>query len=134
LVIIGIVGARIVAVSAIVRFVPVLSNPNARRVALKVVLVLTGLIIPTGAILVGFCFFGTLGLVPDASRLSPLHYVDGRAPLSGLTGVFGAIALFLLGINLTAPRHLHRDQPAQTFIRTRKDDVEATPATRHRIT
>ena len=91
----GIVGAGIAAVPAIVRFVPVLSNSNARRLVLKIVLVLTGLIIPIGAIIVGFSFFyiGTLSVVPDAPLWSPLHYVDGRAVLSGLTIVFGTMVL-----------------------------------------
>jgi hypothetical protein len=127
--IIGIVAAGIAAVPAIVRFVPVLSNPDTRRLVLKIVLVLTGLIIPIGVILVGFYFFyiGTLHLLPDAPLLSALHYADGRALLSGLTIVFGAISLLLLNINLTAPHRLYRDQLARTFIQTSEADVEPVP-------
>jgi hypothetical protein len=125
----AIVAAGITAFPAIVRFIPILSKPTVRRVLLKVMLILAGLIIPIGAIAIAFWFYyiGTLPIDPAAPAWSPLHYTRGFNVLAALTLMFGIVAIFLLNINLTAPHRLYRDQLARTFIHRRDDKTERVP-------
>jgi hypothetical protein len=125
----GLIAAGVTAFPMIVRFIPILSKPAVRRLALKVMLILAGLIIPIGATALSFWFYylGSLPIDPAAPVSNPLHYVDGRTLLAILTLVFGFVAMFLLNINLTAPHRLYRDLLARTFVHHREDDFEPVP-------
>jgi len=101
----GLAAAAFTAFPTIVRFIPILSKPAVRRVVLRVMLIPAGLIIPFGAIALSFWFYyvGNQHIDPIVPAWNPLHYVDGYVLLALLAALFGAIAMFLLNINLTAP-------------------------------
>ncbi|CAO3408515.1 hypothetical protein [Azospirillum largimobile] len=114
----GLIAGAVAALPMFVRFLPILRTPAARRVVLKAMLSLAGLVIPIGAILLSFGLYdlGKSPMDPLAPAWHPLHYTDGLVVLAGLAVAFGAVAIFLLNINLTAPHRLYRDQLARTFI------------------
>lgn len=101
----GLLAAAAAAFPAIARFIPIVRTPAVRRVVLKAMLILAGLLIPIGAILVAFGFFYLAEEV-----------TNGWLILLGLTIVFGIVALLLLDVNMTAPHRLYRDHLARTFV------------------
>ena len=121
----GLVAAGVTAFPTIVRFIPFIGRPNVRRIVLRMMLILAGLIVPLGGIALTFWFYhlGGLPLDPTASAANPLHYTDGWAVLAIVTVLFGLVAFFLLDINATSPHRLYRNLLARTFIYQREDDV-----------
>jgi hypothetical protein len=97
---------------AIVRFIPILQKPAIRNIALKIMLVVAGVIIPLGAIAIFYLLFD-LG---DPNRHG--HYLI----LLILDIFFGLVAFGLLNVNLTGPHRLYRDRLARAFILEREDD------------
>ena len=102
---VGVIGSLTAAAPAVMRFVPILRKPLVRRIALQVLLIVAGIVIPLGAIGL-FCVFLEL---------------DWRI-LAGLAVGFGLLSVFVLNINLTSPHRLYRDQLAQTFIHLHDGD------------
>jgi hypothetical protein len=125
----GLMTAVVTAFPTMVRFIPIFRTPAVRRVVLKAMLILAGLIIPLGAIALAFWFYyiGTLPAGPAAPAWSPLHYAQGFNVLAAVTLVFGIVAIFLLNINLTAPHRLYRDQLARTFVHRRDPETKPVP-------
>jgi hypothetical protein len=111
----GIVAGASAAFPVIVRFIPVLQKPGVRTIALKIALVVSGLIIPIGAMALFYLFFD-LG--------DPLQY-DHFNILLAMGVVFGLVAILLLNVNLTGPHRLYRDRLARTFIQ--EDENNAAP-------
>jgi hypothetical protein len=122
----GLIAATVTAFPTILRFVPIVGTPAVRRVVLKVMLILAGLIIPIGAIALSFWFFelGMQHMDTSAPMWNPLHYCEGYFVLAALTLMFGLVAFFLLNVNLTAPHRLYRDQLARTFIHRRDREMQ----------
>jgi hypothetical protein len=125
----GIVAAGITAFPTIVRFIPILSKPVVRSLVLKTMLIAAGLIIPIGAIALSFWFYhlGTQSIDHTSPFSNPLRYVNGSALLAILTAIFGAVAMFLLNVNLTSPHRLYRDQLARTFIQSSESNSVPIP-------
>jgi hypothetical protein len=101
----GIAGLSAAAFPAIARFVPIVRRPAVRRMVLKAVLILAGLLVPLGAIAVILAF---VHLAETGT--------NGRLVLLALAIGFGIVALWLLDINMTAPHRLYRDHLARTFV------------------
>lgn len=125
-----VVAAIAAAAPAIIRFIPIFSKPAIRRIALKVMLIAAGLIIPVGAIAVTFLFYniGNLEQYTEAAVLNPLRYFPGWVVLGVLAVMFGFMAL-IVDVNLTAPHRLYRDKLARTFIHSKdggEDPVSLT--------
>ena len=125
----GVIAAGITAFPTIVRFIPFLGKPHVRRIALRAMLILAGLIVPLGGIALAFWFYhlGRQPLDPAASAANPLHYADGRTVLAIVTALLGLIALLLLDINATSPHRLYRNLLARTFVQRSEDDVAPVP-------
>jgi hypothetical protein len=122
----GIAAGATTVFPAIVRFLPILQKPAVRTIALKIALVVAGLVIPIGAIALFYMFFD-LGKMPGSPGLSPWnprHY-SGFVILLALEFLFGLIAILLLNVNLTGPHRLYRDRLARTFIQD--DENNAAP-------
>jgi hypothetical protein len=111
----AIVGALIAAGPMIVRFVPVLKQPAIRKLVLKALLYLAGLVIPVGAIALfyAFWFFGERSFIA----------------VFILACVFTFVAILLLNINLTGLHRLYRDQLARTFIQVDENKADPVPLT-----
>lgn len=101
----GLAAASFAALPVAMRFFPIFRKPALRQLALKVMLTLAGVMIPLGAILVGFSLYdlGTAG--PWSLYLLIFFMVTS-----------GLVAKYLLNINLTSPHRLYRDQLAHTFL------------------
>jgi hypothetical protein len=99
----GGVGSLSVAGPAVLRFVPVLKTPQVRKIALKVLLWVAGLIIPLGAIALFYTFWW----------LADQRYL-GTVVIIAVTSAI--IAFVVININLTGPHRLYRDRLAATFI------------------
>ena len=125
----ALLGTAVTAFPSIIRFIPVLRKPEVRRVVLKVILGLAGLIVPVGAIALLFWMYdlGRMQSVSAAAVYNPLHYADGYVALLVLTAVFAFVAVFLLNVNLTAPHRLYRDQLARTFIHRGRKAADTAP-------
>ncbi len=126
----GVLSSLILAGPAILRFVPLLETPAIRKIALKLLLLGAGLIIPVGAILLFYAFWFLENLHPDPSSpmWNPLHY-GGTYILAGIAFVFALVAGLLLNVNLTAPHRLYRDQLARTFVQDSKGNGTHVPLT-----
>ncbi len=98
----AVLAALAAAVPGVVRFLPVLKNPNTRRLVLKVALVLAGFLIPLIALLLFHAFL----------EIASEHFTALLCVAAGLAG----ISIFLLNVNLTGPHRLYRDGLARTFI------------------
>jgi hypothetical protein len=100
----GSIGALMAAVATavpgIIRFVPVLKEPKVRTIALKIVLVLAGLLVPLTAVLL---FYALCGI--------ERQHRDAR-----VWGALAVVSIFVISINLTGPHRLYRDALARTFI------------------
>jgi len=120
----GVVAGATTVFPAIVRFIPILQKPAVRTIALKIALVVAGLVIPAGAIALFYLFFdlGNMPGNPSLSPWNPLHY-RGFVIVSALDFFFGLVAILLLNVNLTGPHRLYRDRLARTFI---QDDENNT--------
>jgi hypothetical protein len=114
----GLMASLITAGPAIIRFIPVLKNPMVRKIVLRVLLLLAGLVIPLGAVTLFYVLlhFG-------------LHSVRGTIVLVGLAIFFFIVAVFILNINLTGPHRLYRDQLARTFVQTNETNDTPVPLT-----
>ena len=100
-------GGLAVSGPAVLRFVPVLKTPAVRKIVLKALLWIAGLIIPIGAL----ALFYTFWWVADQ---------DGLATLGVIAVVLALLAIGILNVNLTAPHRLYRDRLAATFIQKEK--------------
>jgi hypothetical protein len=98
----GSVGGLSVAGPAVLRFLPVLKTPQVRKMALKVLLWIAGLIVPLGALSLFYAFW----------FLADLH----EEVLVLIAIVSAVIAVAIININLTGPHRLYRDRLAATFI------------------
>lgn len=98
------------AVPGVIRFVPVLKNPEHRKLVLKIALLAAGLLVPLLAL---GCFYVLCALV--GTHLTPLVW---------MAGALAVVAFFILNINLTSPHRLYRDGLARTFI---QKGVTGTP-------
>lgn len=107
----GSIGALLATVAAVVpaiiRFVPVLKEPKVRTIALKVALVLAGLLVPVTAVLLFYALCG----------IERQHH----GSLAWVAGTLALVALFVININLTGPHRLYRDALARTFIQKSRD-------------
>ncbi len=107
----GGIGALLAAVAAavpgIIRFVPVLKEPKVRKIALKIALVLAGLLVPLTAVLL---FYALCGI----ERQHP-------GSLAWAAGALAVVSIFVININLTGPHRLYRDALARTFIQKTAD-------------
>jgi hypothetical protein len=108
----------------ILRFLPVLETPAVRRVTLKILLTVAGVIVPLACVLLFFAAL-RIGGLPEASDSpgwNPLHY-GGAGTLIAAAAVLAVLSIYVLNINLTAPHRLYRDMLAEAFIkRFEKDD------------
>ena len=98
------------------RFIPVLKTPRVRKIVLKALLWIAGLIIPLGA----------LGLFYAFWWLADQH---GAAMLVAIAIASAIVAFAVLNVNLTAPHRLYRDRLAATFIQKEKDGEPTLPLT-----
>jgi hypothetical protein len=112
----GLVAALAAAGPAVLRFIPVLKNPSVRKMALKAVLLLAGVVIPVGAVTLfyAFWYFGA------QSILATLILV-------GIAICFAVVAILLLNVNLTGPHRLYRDQLARTFVQREEQNSAVVP-------
>lgn len=120
----GVLVALAAAGPAILRFVPVVETPAVRRIVLKALLALAGLVVPLASLALFYAAFhlGSLDMIPDAPWWTPLHYLKGAGILAIAAAVLGVVAIFLLNINLTGPHRLYRDLLAATFAKGSEDD------------
>jgi hypothetical protein len=111
----GIAGALIAAGPMIIRFVPVLKQPAIRKLVLKALLYLAGLVIPLGtiALFYAFWYFGERSFIA----------------LACVAVFFAFVAILVLNINLTGLHRLYRDQLARTFIQVDENKAELVPLT-----
>jgi len=114
----GLLAALAATGPAVLRFIPVLKNPAVRKMALKAVLLLAGMVIPVGAVTMfyAFWYFGA------QSILATLILV-------GIAICFAVVAILLLNVNLTGPHRLYRDQLARTFVQTDGQNSAVVPLT-----
>lgn len=98
----AVLAAVVAAVPGILRFVPILREPKARKIVLKVALLLAGVLVPLLAVVL---FYAFRGLAED-------HFWVVVGTAVGLS----AVALFVIDINQTGPHRLYRDCLARTFI------------------
>src|SRR5262249_19240349 len=117
----SIVAAVVAAGPAIIRFIPVLKTPAVRKIVLKVLLYLAGLVVPLRALALFYAFWHLRGL-----ELGEVNLLGSRLPISqvvllGIAALSAVVAIFLLNINLTGPHRLYRDQLAATFVQ--KDET-----------
>ena len=112
----GLLAALAATGPAVLRFIPVLKNPAVRKMALKAVLLLAGVVIPVGAVTLfyAFWYFGA------QSILATLILV-------GIAICFAVVAILLLNVNLTGPHRLYRDQLARTFVQTDEQNSAVVP-------
>lgn len=123
----GVIAALGTTTPLVLRFVPIIKSPAGRKVALRILLVLAGLIVPIGGLALFYAgvFFG--GQPSDAASWSPLRYARGDVLLGVAVLLLALIAFFILNINLTAPHRIYRDLLARTFIRTSEKDSGIVP-------
>jgi hypothetical protein len=110
----AIVAALVAAGPAVVRFIPVLKNPTVRKLVLKVLLWLAGVIVPLGAVALFYVLWYFGGQTPRATLI-----------LAGIAAFFAVVAIGLLNVNLTGLHRLYRDQLARTFVQP--DEKDAKP-------
>ena len=107
----GSVGALIAFIAAvipnIIRFLPVLKNPTVRKLVLKVMLTLIGVLVPFIAVLLFYTFWGIGEKHPNT--------------LAAVAAGLGVVGIFVVNINLTAPHRMYRDCLARTFIQKTAD-------------
>jgi hypothetical protein len=118
----GAIAALIGAGPAIIRFAPVLRSPFARTVTLKVLLVMAAVAIPVLG-LAAFYWAWDLGTA-QVVTLPALGTRLGISVLLGATVIVGAVALFVIDVNLTGPHRLYRDSLARTFVGTSDPNLE----------
>ncbi len=113
--VVALLTALVTAAPAIIRFVPVLKNPRARRIVLTILLWIAGLIVPVIAIIVFYAFCRVashpFSFLPDIAP-SP----NGWIVLLVFIAILFTTAMFL-NINLTSPHRLYRNGLARTFVR-----------------
>ena len=109
----GLVAALVAAGPAILRFVPVLKKPAVRKLVLRALLLVAGLVIPIGAVALFYVawYFGQQQTIATVI-------------LGGIAVFFAFIAILLLNVNLTGPHRLYRDQLARTFVQTDENEDE----------
>lgn len=109
----AVAGLAAVVGPAVIRFLPVLKNPRFRKIALKILLLAAGLILP---LLMISAFFVLLKLGETPGHLWIL---------GGVAVVLIVINCWALDINLTAPHRLYRNGLAKTFVQTadNEDDI-----------
>ena len=125
----GISAASLIAAGpALCRFLPLLQGPSIRALVLKVSLWLAGAIVPLTAVLL-FYLGRHLGQWSGgaAPSLWNFRHFEGIHLLGASVVMLGAVAIFLLNVNLTAPHRIYRDRLAKTFIETAANDDRAVP-------
>jgi hypothetical protein len=101
----GILAGLSAAGPSILRFVPVLKKPAVRKIALKALLYVAGLVIPLGAV----TLFYILWYFGAQSTIATIF-------LACVAIAFAFVAILLLNVNLTGLHRLYRDQLARTFV------------------
>lgn len=107
----------------VVRFIPVVPTPTVSRSLMQVLLMITGFLVPFGAISIIFALY----YLGD-------QVAHGQFLLTVFTIGCGIIALALLDINMTSPHRIYRDYLARTFIRPEILGTKVTPETPPRLT
>lgn len=97
------------SVPGVIRFIPVLKEPNIRKIVLKIALMATGFLVPLLAVTLYYIF-----------RDLAEHYYW---TLVVVAVAFAVISFFVLNINQTGPHRLYRDGLAQTFIQKTETDT-----------
>jgi hypothetical protein len=110
----GLLAGLAAAGPTILRFVPVLEKPAVRKLVLKALLYLAGLVIPLGAIALFYAFW----------------YFGAQSTITTIILIcvaisFAFVAILLLNVNLTGPHRLYRDQLARTFVQA--DEINDAP-------
>lgn len=103
-------GGVAVVFPAIMRYLPILKNPAVRKIALKVAMMIAGIVVPLLGIL------GFYALLEVHENHLPILY--------GAAGLLMFVSLIVLNVNLTGPHRLYRDALARTFVQKEvKDDA-----------
>jgi hypothetical protein len=108
----GIASMGAVAGPALIRFLPILKTPGVRKIALKILLLTAGLILPLLMVVTFYC------LLKFGETPANLWILAGAAVLLGLVNCWA------LDINLTAPHRLYRNGLASTFVQTCRDEPD----------
>jgi hypothetical protein len=111
----GSLGGLVTAAPAMLRFIPVLKTPAVRKIALRVLLWIAGLIIPIGALAL---FYAFRGLATDSA---------GAVALGAIAATTAVVAFAILNVNLTSPHRMYRDRLAATFIQKTTAGVPTLP-------
>jgi hypothetical protein len=120
----GVIAALGTAAPFVLRFVPIIKSTVGRKIALKILLAVAGLIVPIGSLALFYAAVFLGGRPSVVIPWSTLHYARGDVLLAGAVTVLALIGFFILNINLTAPHRIYRDLLAETFIkRSEKDSV-----------
>ena len=109
------IGGLSIAGPAVLRFLPVIRTPSVRKITLKVLLWIAGLIVPLGALSLFYAFWSL---------------ADTKQEVLGIITISSAIiAIVVLNINLTGPHRLYRDRLAATFIKRAEGGDQTIPLT-----
>ncbi len=125
----GVIAGLVAAGPVILRFIPILKTPFARKFVLRILLVASVVVLP----LVGLTLFYFFLSLTQPSAATAGNTAGSFPDLYGVTllaliaAVSGVLAIFYLNINLTAPHRLYRDQLARTFIQISESDDRPFP-------
>ncbi len=97
------------SVPGVIRFIPVLKEPNVRKIVLKIALMIAGFLVPLLAIILFYVF-------RDIAKQE--YFV-----LMVVEIALGIVSVFLINVNLTGPHRLYRDGLARTFIQKTETDT-----------
>jgi hypothetical protein len=125
----GLIAALIVAAPTILRFVPVFETPAVRRIVLKIMLMLAGVVVPIICLVLFYSAIalGEYSVNAALPSYNLLHYADGLYLLAALLVLFAVISIFILNINLTGPHRMYRDMLAAAFIKKSDGDADSVP-------
>ncbi|HME41175.1 MAG TPA: hypothetical protein VKG63_19625 [Steroidobacteraceae bacterium] len=125
----GLLAGAVATAPVVLRFIPVFETPVLRRIAVKIVLILAGLIIPVMglALLYAAICLTARPFEVSAAAWNPLHYMDGRGVVGAAAAALAFVAVFLLNVNLTAPHRMYRDLLAATFVNKCESDHAVVP-------
>lgn len=108
----------VIGVPAIVRFLPLFGTPSNKRIILKGIVWLAGVIVPLLIITIYYYFrlLSSLPIDKSLSYWSPLNHWNGNTILL-IVGIVFAVVAFFINVNLTGLHKLYRDQLSRTFIK-----------------
>ncbi|SFO94170.1 Patatin-like phospholipase [Variovorax sp. OK605] len=112
-------GGLIIAVAgipALVIFLPLFGRPSIKRIALKLILIFAGGVVPFLAIIIYYMMRVLGGLPVDPASVFPLGNTTGLCNLVAIALGFGCFAFFGLNVNLTGLHRIYREKLAQTFL------------------